>query len=123
MSELSIPQKLIRPTQMCRDRSRSRVRIGNWESEVLDLNNGLKQGDALSPLMFNILLENAIRSAGITMKMFPRNYLRSQMVWTWWVDRSLRLKNTLSAATRTKHKLVCFEAYTQRLGGPGCDNR
>jgi hypothetical protein len=39
----------------------SRVRIGKNLSEKFSIENGLKQGDALSPLIFNFALEYAIR--------------------------------------------------------------
>ena len=41
--------------------TRSKVRIGNYLSYSFPIENGLKQGDALSPLLFNFALEYAIR--------------------------------------------------------------
>jgi hypothetical protein len=35
----------------------SRVRIGKYLSDNFPIQNGLKQGDALSPLLFNFALE------------------------------------------------------------------
>jgi hypothetical protein len=40
----------------------SDVRIGKHLSESFPIQNGLKQGDALSPLLFNFALEYAIRN-------------------------------------------------------------
>jgi hypothetical protein len=37
------------------------VRIGKYKSDKFPIHNGLKQGDALSPLLFNFALEYAIR--------------------------------------------------------------
>jgi retron-type reverse transcriptase len=45
---------------MCLNETYSRVRIGKNLSKF-SIENGLKQGDALSPLLFNFALENAIR--------------------------------------------------------------
>jgi hypothetical protein len=39
----------------------SKVRIGKHLSDNIPIQNGLKQGDALSPLLFNFALEYAIR--------------------------------------------------------------
>jgi len=39
----------------------SRVRVGKNVSGRFPVRNGLKQGDALSPLLFNFALEYAIR--------------------------------------------------------------
>jgi hypothetical protein len=39
----------------------SKVHIGKHLSDSFRIKNGLKQGDALSPLLFNFALEYAIR--------------------------------------------------------------
>jgi len=39
----------------------SRLRVGNHLSDRFPIRNGLKQGDALSPMPFNVALEYAIR--------------------------------------------------------------
>jgi hypothetical protein len=39
----------------------SKVRIGKHLSVIFPIQNGLKQGDALTPLLFNFALEDAIR--------------------------------------------------------------
>ena len=46
---------------MCVTETYSRVRVGKNSSEVFPIRNGLKQGDALSPLLFNFALEYAIK--------------------------------------------------------------
>jgi len=42
-----------------------RVRVGKNLSDMFPIRNGLKQGDALSPLVFNFALEYAIRRVQI----------------------------------------------------------
>jgi len=46
---------------MCLTETYSRVRVGKNLSDMFPLRNGLKQGDALSPSLFNFALEYAIR--------------------------------------------------------------
>jgi hypothetical protein len=46
---------------MCLNETYSKVRIGKHLSDSFPIQNGLKQGDVLSPLLFNVALEYAIR--------------------------------------------------------------
>ena len=59
--EFGVPKKLVRLIKMCLTETYSRVRVGKNLSEMFPIRNGLKQGDALSPLLFNFALEYAIR--------------------------------------------------------------
>ena len=45
---------------MCLTETCSRVRVGKNLSDMFPIRNGLKQGDALPPLLFNFALEYAI---------------------------------------------------------------
>jgi len=53
--------KLIRQVKVCLAETYSRVRVGKNLSDMYPIRNGLKQGDALSTLLFNFALEYAIR--------------------------------------------------------------
>jgi hypothetical protein len=53
--------KLVRLIKMCLKETYSKVRIGKHLSDSFPIQNGIKQGDALSPLLFNFALECAIR--------------------------------------------------------------
>jgi hypothetical protein len=46
---------------MCLNETYSRVCIGKHLSDKFSIENGLKQGDASSPLLFNFALEYVIR--------------------------------------------------------------
>jgi hypothetical protein len=46
---------------MCLNKTYSKVRVGKLLSDTFPIQNGLKQGDAVSPLLFNFALEYAIR--------------------------------------------------------------
>jgi hypothetical protein len=59
--EFGIPKKLVRLIKMCLNETYSIVRIGKLLSDKFPIQNGLKQGDALSPLLFSFALEYAIR--------------------------------------------------------------
>jgi hypothetical protein len=58
--EFGIPKKLVRLIKMCLTETYSRFRVGKNLSEIFLIRNGLKQGDALLPLLFNVALEYAI---------------------------------------------------------------
>ena len=53
--------ELVRLIKMCLTGTYSRVRVGKNFSEKFPVRNGLKQGDGLSPLLFNSALEYAIK--------------------------------------------------------------
>jgi hypothetical protein len=59
--EFAVPLKLVRLIKMRLNETYSKVRICKRLSESLPIQNGLKQGDALSPLLFNLALEYVIR--------------------------------------------------------------
>jgi hypothetical protein len=59
--EFGIPRKLVGLIQMCLNETYSAVHIYEYQSDKFHIQNGLKQGDALSPLLFNFALEYAIR--------------------------------------------------------------
>jgi sorting nexin-29 len=58
--EFGIPRKLVALIQMCLNETYSTVRIAKYQSDKFPIQNGLKQGDALSPLFFNFALEYSI---------------------------------------------------------------
>jgi len=59
--EFGILTKLIRLIKMCLTEAYSRVQVGKNLSNMFPIRNGLKQGDALSPLLLNFVLEYTIR--------------------------------------------------------------
>jgi len=59
--EFDIPMKLVRLIKMYLTETFSRVWVGMNLSHMFPIRNGLKQGDALSPLLFKFALEYTIR--------------------------------------------------------------
>jgi hypothetical protein len=54
--EFGIPRKLVRLIKMSLTKTYSRVRVGKNVSDRFPTRNGLKQGDAVSPLLFMFAL-------------------------------------------------------------------
>ena len=52
--EFDIPTKLVKLIKMCLTETYSRVRVDRNFSDMFPVRNGLKQGDALSSLFFNL---------------------------------------------------------------------
>jgi hypothetical protein len=55
------PMKLARLMKLCLNETYSSVQVGKHLYGMFPVKNGLKQGDALSQLLFNFTLEYAIR--------------------------------------------------------------
>ena len=53
---------------MCLTETYNRVRVGKTFSDMFPVRNGLKQGDALSPLLFNCDLEYAIKRVQVNQR-------------------------------------------------------
>ena len=60
-SSFFIPMNLIRLIKVCLTETYSTVQVGKNLSNMFPIRNGLNQGDALSPLLFNFPLEYASR--------------------------------------------------------------
>jgi hypothetical protein len=59
--EFGIPKKLVRLIKMCLNETYNKVHIGKLLSDKFPIQNGLKQGDVLLPLLFSFVLEYVIR--------------------------------------------------------------
>jgi len=59
--EFGILIKLVRLIKMCLYESYSRVQVEKHLSDMFSIKHGLKQGDGLLPVLFNVALEYAIR--------------------------------------------------------------
>ncbi|VVC29027.1 Reverse transcriptase domain [Cinara cedri] len=62
MDQLGTPAKLTRLIKSCTYNSKSKISFGGESSEEFQVTTGLRQGDALSPALFNIALESVMRT-------------------------------------------------------------
>ncbi|KAL4154026.1 hypothetical protein QTP88_001859 [Uroleucon formosanum] len=74
MKEFHFPQKLVNLVSISVMETSIRVKIGNSITEPATVNSGLRQGDSLSPILFNVALEKVIRE----MKIGPNKGIRLQ---------------------------------------------
>jgi len=65
LTEFNITTKLIRLIKQCLNETYRRVLVGKHMCDMFPIKNGLKQGDVLSPLLFNVALEYTIREVQV----------------------------------------------------------
>lgn len=68
MEKFGIPSKLVKMVRTCIEESRCKIKFGNNYSEEFETTVGLKQGDVLSPIVFNVTLEEVVRKVQETAK-------------------------------------------------------
>jgi hypothetical protein len=107
MSELNFPTKLIRLTKATLTIVTCCVKIQNDCSESFETRQGLKQGDVLSTLLFNVVLEVIVRranqQASDTIYTKKHNYLHMPMTW---ISSVSRLGCLLSIEKRSKKQNI-----------------
>ena len=79
--EVFFPMKLVRLIKMFLTEMCSRVWAGKNLCHMFPIRNSLKQGDALSPLLFNFVSEYAIRKVQVNQDDFKLNGIPHLLVY------------------------------------------
>jgi len=74
--------KLVRPIKMCLSETYSRVCIDKHLSDMFHMKNDLRQGDALSPLIFNFAVEFAIGRTQVNQEGLKLSGILQLLVYT-----------------------------------------
>jgi hypothetical protein len=110
MQVLGIPKKLITMTDMTLRNTRCRVKVQNALSEESEVNSGLRQGDPLSPVLFNLALERAARAIRMNPEGIIYNRMTQHMAYADDLVITAWTKAALSGATEE------FEGAATSLG-------
>ena len=81
LNKFGIPMQLVGLIRMCLNETYSRVHIGKQLSDMFPIRNGLKQRDALLPLLFNFPLECAIRRIQVNQVSWKLNCTHQLLVY------------------------------------------
>jgi len=95
---------------MCVTETYSRVRVGKNLSDMFSVRNGLKQGDAISPLLFKFALEHAIRRVQVNQDSLKLNGTHQLLVYADDV-------NILGGSVRTVKENVETLTVTSKVTG------
>ena len=137
--EFGIPRKLVRLVKMSLIETYSRVRVDKNVSDRFPIRNGLKQGDALTPLLFNFGLEYAIRRVQVNREGLKLNgthqllaYADDVNILAGSIHTLKKNSETLVAATReiglevsadkTKHMVMSRDQNAGRIHSVRIDN-
>jgi histidinol phosphatase-like PHP family hydrolase len=102
MHEFGIPDKLIRLVRATMTDTEAQVKIQAQLTDAFKIRQGLKQGDGLAPLLFNLALEYAIRKLLVNVK-GTLEYHTTQIVG--YADNICLLSRNIKAIKETYQEL------------------
>jgi len=70
LNEFNLPQKLIRLINISITESFIKVNVGRAETEPILIKSGLRQGDSISPFLFNLIIEKIVRNGYPVARLF-----------------------------------------------------
>jgi len=79
--KFGIPMEMVRLINMCLNETYSRVWVGKHFPDIFRIENGLKQGDALLPLLLKFASDFAIRMVQINHEGLKLNGTRQLVVY------------------------------------------
>lgn len=65
MHNLGIPKKLVNLCRTITNEKYAVIKVGRKITNIIDMEKGVRQGDGIAPVLFNIALEIAIRRSKI----------------------------------------------------------
>ena len=86
---------------MCLNETDGRVQVCKHMSDIFPIKNGLKQGDALLPLLFNSALQYVIRRVQVNQKGLKLNGTHQLMVYAYDVNILRGSVHTIKKNTET----------------------
>jgi len=103
MVELRIPAKLVRLVKVCVQKSKCTIKFNSVMSEEFPVETDLRQGNTLSPILFNIALESVVRKVqkdSISLRIGEQN-----MVIVVYADNLIVMGETEDQVRNTAKKL------------------
>jgi len=65
LKHFHFPRKIVQLVEASIKQTKVKVKVGNATSRMVEVRIGLRQGDALSPVLFNLVLEKVVREINI----------------------------------------------------------
>jgi hypothetical protein len=101
----------------------SRVRVGKNMSDIFPIRNALKQGDALSPFIFNFVFEYAIKRVQVNQDGLKLNGIHQLLVYADYVNilgGSVRSIKKNAAALVVASKEIGLEVNADKITTWSC---